>query len=218
MEGMVSQPTPDVQGPTRERLLAAGMRLFSEKGFRATTVGEIEAAVGLVPRRGALYRHFPTKQALLEAGIQRHLDAVEAASHVVGAAQGLAVRDVASFVGHWLLTELDAERHLTHILEHDGHRLPELTERVREHVSDAGYRATAGLIHEWLGAAAETTDVEALSVVLLSPLINLRRSTWTFSRPPLGLDDARLVDTWADTCSRVVASIRADVDRRDASP
>ncbi|HEX9548309.1 MAG TPA: hypothetical protein VF942_13300 [Acidimicrobiales bacterium] len=32
---------------TKQRLLDAGVRLFSEKEFRETTVGDIEAAVGL---------------------------------------------------------------------------------------------------------------------------------------------------------------------------
>ena len=44
-------------GSTRQRLLDEGMRLFAERGFRATGVGDIEAAAGLQPRRGALYKH-----------------------------------------------------------------------------------------------------------------------------------------------------------------
>src|SRR5690348_7783062 len=53
--------------PTKQRLLEAGVRLFAANGFRETTVGEIEAAAGLEPRRGALYRHFESKEALLDA-------------------------------------------------------------------------------------------------------------------------------------------------------
>ncbi|HEX9186802.1 MAG TPA: TetR/AcrR family transcriptional regulator [Vicinamibacteria bacterium] len=49
---------------TRRRLLDAGLRLFAEKGFRGTSVGDIEKAAGLVPRAGAFYRHFPSKAAL----------------------------------------------------------------------------------------------------------------------------------------------------------
>lgn len=63
---------------TSDRLLVAGMELFAERGFRATTVGDIEAAVGLAPRRGALYKHFASKQALLEAAVRSHIDAAAA--------------------------------------------------------------------------------------------------------------------------------------------
>ena len=49
------------------------MRLFAAQGFRGTTVGEIEAAAGLAPRAGGLYKHFRSKEEVLEAGIDRHL-------------------------------------------------------------------------------------------------------------------------------------------------
>jgi len=49
---------------TRRRLLDAGLRLFAQKGFRGTSIGEIEKAAGLAPRAGAFYRHFPGKAAL----------------------------------------------------------------------------------------------------------------------------------------------------------
>ncbi len=61
------------------------MRLFAERGFRATSVGDIEGAVGLVPRRGALYKHFPSKQALLEAAVRAHLDSAAAGATEIGA-------------------------------------------------------------------------------------------------------------------------------------
>ena len=53
---------------TRERLVTEAMRLFSAKGFEATSVSQIEAAAGLAAGSGALYRHFKSKDALLDAG------------------------------------------------------------------------------------------------------------------------------------------------------
>lgn len=60
--------------PTRERLVTEAMRLFSTHGYEATTVTQIETAAGLSGGSGALYRHFKSKDALLEAGISRQLD------------------------------------------------------------------------------------------------------------------------------------------------
>ena len=51
---------------TRERLKRAALSLFTEGGFVATSIGAIESAAGLAPRAGAFYRHFKSKEALLE--------------------------------------------------------------------------------------------------------------------------------------------------------
>ncbi len=47
------------QKKLRDRISAAGIRLFSEKGFDATTVSEIAAAAGT--SRRTLFRYFPSK-------------------------------------------------------------------------------------------------------------------------------------------------------------
>lgn len=41
-------------------------------------------------------------------------------------------------------------------------------------------------------------DRDALAVLRLGALINLRRSRWTFEKAPLGLDDDRAIATWFD--------------------
>ncbi len=51
---------------TRELIKGAALTLFAERGFAATSIGAIESAAGLAPRAGAFYRHFKSKEALLE--------------------------------------------------------------------------------------------------------------------------------------------------------
>lgn len=48
--------------PTRERISTAALQLFAEKGFDGTSVRDIARAAGIA--EGALYRHFPSKEAL----------------------------------------------------------------------------------------------------------------------------------------------------------
>src|SRR5262245_46703801 len=62
-------PRPDGTASTRERLMAVAMRLFAEKGFSGTTVGNIEGAAGLTPRGGGFYRHFRSKEDILNASV-----------------------------------------------------------------------------------------------------------------------------------------------------
>src|SRR5688500_11763701 len=65
------------QEGTRERIVTEAIRLFAANGFRGTTVGDIEAAAGLAPRAGGLYRHFRSKDEVLSAAIDRHVHEME---------------------------------------------------------------------------------------------------------------------------------------------
>jgi AcrR family transcriptional regulator len=189
--------------PTRQRLLEEGMRLFAERGFRATCVGDIEAAAGLQPRRGALYKHFPSKLALLETAVRAHLD-----SAAVGAQQatqldlvGLGeedralLRSVLVSLGRWFLDEMDRMKDLTRVIEHDGSRMTALTAEVKANVVDLSYRATTALLNT---VTPRPRDPEATAVLVLGTLVALRRTTWTFDSAPLELDDDRALAAWAE--------------------
>jgi AcrR family transcriptional regulator len=53
----------------REAILATAARLFRERGFRGASIDELGAALGT--SGPALYRHFASKEALLEALLQQ---------------------------------------------------------------------------------------------------------------------------------------------------
>lgn len=65
----------------RRALLDAAARHFGKRGFEATSIRDIAAAVGMLP--GSLYYHFASKEALLLAvhqeGVEHIQQAVEAA-------------------------------------------------------------------------------------------------------------------------------------------
>lgn len=198
-------------GGTRDRLLAAGLRLFAEHGFSAVSVGQIERAVGLVPRRGALYRHFESKDELLEAAVRRHLESVTAGRDRFARPANDEVRGNALAIARWVLRELDDQRDITRVLERDGDRLPHLRDRFRREVSDTGYAGMAAVLRSWLAAhignGAGAPDVDALAVHLLGALVNVRRSAWTLGEPPFGMDDERTAQSWADLCDSVVRAM-----------
>ena len=101
---------------TRERLVTEAMRLFSAKGFEATSVSQIEAAAGLAAGSGALYRHFKSKDALLDAGIDRQLDRRRAMRDIRALFAGL--RDLRAeliVLGRYLLSVIDEEIQLLQI-------------------------------------------------------------------------------------------------------
>ena len=59
---------------TKTVILYEAMRLFSEQGFRATTVRDIAAAVGI--KDASLYSHYPSKQAIFDSIIERALESM----------------------------------------------------------------------------------------------------------------------------------------------
>ncbi|HET6732484.1 helix-turn-helix domain-containing protein, partial [Mycobacterium sp.] len=96
------------EAPTRERLITEAMRLFGEQGYQATSVAQIEAAAGLAPGSGALYHHFKSKEALLEAGIDRQLDRRHAMRDIRALFAGLGdLRSELTMLGRYVLTVLD---------------------------------------------------------------------------------------------------------------
>ena len=192
-----------MQPSTRERLLREAVRLFASRGFAGTTVGDIEAAAGLQPRRGALYRHFPSKVALLEAAVGRVTASVDQGEGEFTNIPLDDPRGTAVLVGRFILANLDMQRDLTHIFERDGERL----ETVRDQFlasSDAGFRASSGALRQWAHAANLEIDTDAFAVVLIGSLINFRRSTWTLGQPPLGLDEDRFLEGFASIFSIIV--------------
>ena len=59
---------PDAAATTRDRLLEAARELFTTVGYHATTTPLLARRAGVA--EGTIYRHFPSKQALLNAAYQ----------------------------------------------------------------------------------------------------------------------------------------------------
>jgi AcrR family transcriptional regulator len=55
----------DRRAATRTAILQTARKLFGEHGFGATTIDQIGAGAGVA--KGAVYHHFPTKEAIFEA-------------------------------------------------------------------------------------------------------------------------------------------------------
>lgn len=67
---------PQRSAEMRARLITAARRLFVEQGFAGTSTPAIVAAAGVT--RGALYHHFPDKQAIFRGVVEAEAAAVAA--------------------------------------------------------------------------------------------------------------------------------------------
>jgi AcrR family transcriptional regulator len=68
---------------TQGAILAAAQRLFGEAGFAGVSVDDIAAAAGVA--KGAVYHHFPSKEALFEAVFERTAAELQQRVHATAA-------------------------------------------------------------------------------------------------------------------------------------
>src|SRR5512145_2498415 len=68
-------PGPERRGEhTRERILDAAEALFADRGFEGTALRDVAGRVGI--RTPSLYNHFPSKEALYTAVLERVVEPV----------------------------------------------------------------------------------------------------------------------------------------------
>jgi AcrR family transcriptional regulator len=191
--------------PTRERLLEAAVELFGRKGYSATSVGEIEAAAGLVPRSGALYKHFPSKRALLDAALDRRADVARRGAELAAAMLHGDVRAEARACGEAALRIVEADQALLRIVMREGDSLPELRDEFHSRIVSSGHAAMA----QWLGravarSAAPEPDLDGLAALLLGSIIDYCVLDALFGRPPGDLSEERFLDVWTDSTIKLL--------------
>jgi AcrR family transcriptional regulator len=166
------------------------------------SVGEIEEAAGFTRRGGTLYKHFRSKDDLLDAAIARHVESLAQPDGVLALLPLPDVRSELQLIGCWILARLTAEEAISRIIEKEATRLPHLVETMRDHISEPGYALLASyLTHHGLDTESDAT---AMAVLLLGSLINVRRSTWTFGQPPAAIGDERAIASWVELCLLVL--------------
>lgn len=188
---------------TAERLLQEAMRLFAANGYAATSVGAIEEAAGLVPRRGGMYRHFTSKQALLETAVERHIADVSSAGDLAAFLAELPLEQQLRSMAELMLTMVEATREVSRVIEREGERIPALSARFRDGVVDEAVRQAAALVRTWVEIPPGEAD--ALAVVLTGSLVNYRRTEWTFGSAPGMVPVDRFLDAWCASAALALA-------------
>ena len=196
---MGNQVITTAPASTRERILSAAIDLFGRQGYHGTSVGEIETAAGLVPRSGGLYKHFPSKAALLEAAIESRSGAVAEVEAAVEAAAPEDPRDRMRLLGRLALDEIGDDQPLLRIIMREGDNFPGLRDDFHRRIVSRGH----GKLVRDLRATArrrgvDPPDLDAIAAVVLGSVINYRVLETLFGRPPGDVDEERFIDTWAE--------------------
>jgi len=192
---------------TRERIVTEAMRLFAAQGFRGTTVGEIEQAAGLAPRAGGLYKHFRSKEDVLEAAIERRVSEIAEFDPAIEMLPLGDPRAELLLVGRWGLTELAAEMPLMKVVQKDGDRFPELVAKVRERIIARGHRQGVAIVTRILGETLDDRQIEALVSVALGALVGYRIEETMFGPRPVGEED--FLEAWVELLMAYAARAEA---------
>jgi AcrR family transcriptional regulator len=193
--------------PTRERLMQAALKLFAERGYKATTVGAIETEAGLAPRTGALYQHFKSKQELLEAAIENELAAMGELGDALAMLPLGDLRAELTLLARWNLASLDRREDLTRFIRREVHLLPK---RMRTRLYESLVARPYAEIVVWLegryrDAGVDPPDVAALALILIESMAAYRELDHLFGRVPDKIDDRRFVDAWVEIGVTVAA-------------
>src|SRR5882762_139943 len=187
-----------------ERILAAALRLFAEKGYERTTISDIQAAAGLSRGSGALYKHYHSKEALLVAIVDRYIAAAKSAQSALADLE-LPPREGLAWIGRQMLQMMAERRNELRIFWRDLEQFPELQQRVREGVMQATYRGMA----VWLDRQSrlgklKTKDSRAASAVLVGSLAMFRAFEALWGERAIDVADQDFLAAWRDFAEKLL--------------
>src|ERR1700759_752189 len=160
---------------TRDRIIDEAMHLFSEQGYAATSIAKIEAAAGLTPGAGGLYHHFKSKEAVLAAGIERHLGRLDALRDIQRVLTPLGdLKAELILTARYILTELDSEAELLRILTAEARSRPEMLTSAVDQLVNSTFGCFAAWIDERLDRTGADGKGRALAAVGLGSLLSSR--------------------------------------------
>jgi AcrR family transcriptional regulator len=178
------------------------MRLFGEKGYEATTVAEIEAAAGLTPGSGGLYRRFRSKADLLAAGVLHQIGTVTDLIATVDDPESLRqrlLRERLAFLAEAGLRRLDAKRDLSRILHRrDLIAFPDLLEALRDEDLRRVFRSVTHWFEAEAGEDAPKRDWQAIAAVLVGAIAHYWLLRDAIGGDPDGVDEDRYRAAWIE--------------------
>ena len=204
---MITEPGTSVL-PTRERILAAALELFAERGYEGTSIGEIEAAAGLSPRSGALYKHFASKEELFGAALGERLAAIDEFNARLELTPLGDNRAELTLIGRWGLAELARERALVRVVMRDGARFPELADRFARTIVRRGIEISIATLERYAAErGAVVPDPEALGEVICASLVGFSLQRTLFGEAAAGVDEDRFITAWVESCLTIVDNL-----------
>jgi len=187
--------SPDAS--TRDRLLDAALTLFARQGYSATSVADIQQACGLSPGSGALYKHFPSKKALLQEATRRHVEQIGAMRDEYDRTRPSDTKSALRQGAEQIWASIDNNSQLLRVMFREPEALDDMIDELWEAVAANAYQRTARALSAAKAAGvSQVEDPEATSTVLVAALAYLPIVQLLIRRTPGKLDADRFREAW----------------------
>jgi AcrR family transcriptional regulator len=182
---------------TRDRLLDAAMALFARKGYASTSIADIQRACGLSPGSGALYKHFPSKKALLQEAARRQVEQMGAAHDDYNRTRPTDVQGALRQGAEQIWANVENNTELLRVMFREPEALDDMIDDVWSAATITAYqRISRALSAAKKAGAASAEDPEATGTVLLAALAYFPIAQLLIGRTPGNLDADRFRDAW----------------------
>jgi AcrR family transcriptional regulator len=130
---------------TREKILDAGLKLFSKKGFLGATTKEIAKKAGVAEL--TVFRHFSSKDKLFEEMIQSY-SFLPALKDLLPSLKDLAYEDALYQIGRAFLVRLSERSELIKIMHSEIHLYPAKVKEIYHNIIDEVFRTLASYFRD----------------------------------------------------------------------
>lgn len=211
----MSEYSLTMQGSGRDRLLAAALKLFAQKGYAATSVADIQRASGLAPGSGALYKHFGSKRELLEAAVAYRIDSIVAAREQYDADSPGGVEQAVRIAGQLIWSNLKQGEDLLKVMLREPAELGDLDEKTWQVITDNAYQRFADeLAASNRSGRTSIPDPEAAAAVAIGSLSYAATLQALTGRLPGNIDEDRYFEAWVSQ----TVSVLDQYDNRKHQP
>jgi len=176
------------------------MALFGERGYSATSIADIQLACGLTAGSGALYKHFPSKLALLAEGVHRYVASVEKSRAGLMEILPDDPRQALQMIADAVVTAMADDGPVIRVVLRDLERFPNLLNELWDGLLAALYNEIADWLRSQQAAGRITVDdPQATAAVLLASLTYYRILEALIARTPGNVDVRSFVVAWVDS-------------------
>ncbi|GAB1640390.1 TetR/AcrR family transcriptional regulator [Krasilnikovia sp. MM14-A1259] len=174
-----ARPRRGRPGHDQDAVLTAAVQLFNERGYEATSMGELAERLGIT--KSSIYHHVSSKQELLRMAVDHALDGLFEAADEVRAQHTPAIERLELLIRRSVLVLADRLEYVTLLLRVRGNTAVEQQALLRRRVFDA---IVTDLVKQAQADGALRPDVDAATAARL--LFGMVNSLIEWYRPTRG--------------------------------